>query len=183
MGSNPLAVLPKAGEMSWQVQDTHNAHTHAHEYANSNMYARSPFSSPITPENAYGYSNRQQQQPTSPHFKEVHFEYSADGKHRYRTQPKGAKALDMRVKPYARKRTTSESSDGSTGAVLNVDPTIKEELLHRCVTCGKVYKHESCLLKHNWEHTEYWELAKQHCASKHQSVQLLEAARILVKMQ
>lgn len=53
----------------------------------------------------------------------------------------------------------------------------KEQLL--CERCGKVYKHKSCLIKHRWEHSEAWGMTKKWCGSKHQQVQMLEAAQVL----
>ncbi|KAJ3043658.1 hypothetical protein HDV00_004431 [Rhizophlyctis rosea] len=51
---------------------------------------------------------------------------------------------------------------------------------YQCETCGKIYKHPNCLSKHRWEHTEHWKEAAKFSLSKHQQVQLLEAASILV---
>ncbi|KAG0165221.1 hypothetical protein DFQ28_007104 [Apophysomyces sp. BC1034] len=53
---------------------------------------------------------------------------------------------------------------------------------HRCEECGKVYKHPNCLSKHRWEHSEEWELTSKLLLTKHQQVQMLEAAAILVSM-
>ncbi|KIW06288.1 hypothetical protein, variant [Verruconis gallopava] len=52
----------------------------------------------------------------------------------------------------------------------------------RCDTCGKGYKHSSCLNKHLWEHTPEWQITSKLLISKHQQVQLLEAASVLVSM-
>lgn len=87
----------------------------------------------------------------------------------------------------------------------------------RCETCGKAYKHSSCLTKHlfvslslfrrlgmslaflgavpvgrmklranvmtrSWEHTPEWSFTSKLLMSKHQQVQLLEAASVLVAM-
>ncbi|KAF9220378.1 hypothetical protein BS17DRAFT_349673 [Gyrodon lividus] len=48
-----------------------------------------------------------------------------------------------------------------------------------CESCSKVYRHPSCLVKHRWEHTPQWREASKFVLSKHQQVQLLEAAAIL----
>ncbi|KAI7861580.1 hypothetical protein BDF14DRAFT_1705150, partial [Spinellus fusiger] len=53
---------------------------------------------------------------------------------------------------------------------------------HRCEQCGKVYKHFNCLVKHRWEHSEEWELTSKLLLTKHQQVQMLEAAAILMSM-
>lgn len=52
----------------------------------------------------------------------------------------------------------------------------------RCEKCGKGYKHSSCLTKHLWEHTPEWAYTSKLLISKHQQVQLLEAASVLVGM-
>ncbi|TVY55278.1 hypothetical protein LSUE1_G010082 [Lachnellula suecica] len=52
----------------------------------------------------------------------------------------------------------------------------------KCDKCGKGYKHSSCLSKHLWEHTPEWSLTSKLLISKHQQVQLLEAASVLVTM-
>ncbi|KAJ2906850.1 hypothetical protein MKZ38_010348 [Zalerion maritima] len=52
----------------------------------------------------------------------------------------------------------------------------------RCQQCGKGYKHSSCLTKHLWEHTPQWSYTSKLLISKHQQVQLLEAASVLVAM-
>ncbi|CAD6591385.1 MAG: hypothetical protein ASARMPREDX12_005145 [Alectoria sarmentosa] len=52
----------------------------------------------------------------------------------------------------------------------------------RCEKCGKGYKHSSCLTKHLWEHTPEWTYTSKLLISKHQQVQLLQAASVLVGM-
>lgn len=64
-------------------------------------------------------------------------------------------------------------SEGETGR-------LKEEL--KCQACGKGYKHISSLAKHLWEHTPEWSVTSKLLISKHQQVQLLEAASILVSL-
>ena len=69
-----------------------------------------------------------------------------------------------------------------------------------CETCGRVATspgssplsslsstplshshHPNCLVKHRWEHNPYWSEASQFLLSKHQQVQLTEAAGILTR--
>ncbi|KAF9903272.1 hypothetical protein EC991_004044 [Linnemannia zychae] len=52
----------------------------------------------------------------------------------------------------------------------------------KCSDCGKVYKHAASLQKHRWEHSAYWKPAAKFLLSKHQQVQLMEAAAILLGM-
>ncbi|KAF9171108.1 hypothetical protein BGX20_008108 [Mortierella sp. AD010] len=54
--------------------------------------------------------------------------------------------------------------------------------MHKCMDCGKVYKHPNCLWKHRWLHSDYWKSATKFLLSKHQQVQLMEAAAILLGM-
>ncbi len=76
------------------------------------------------------------------------------------------------------------ASVSSTGTMVDDEDGKggKHEQLHRCESCAKVYRHPSCLIKHRWEHTVYWKEASKFLMSKHQQVQLLEAAAILVGM-
>ncbi|ORX55575.1 hypothetical protein DM01DRAFT_1406782 [Hesseltinella vesiculosa] len=60
--------------------------------------------------------------------------------------------------------------------------TYKTGTLLTCSDCGKTYKHPSCLAKHRWEHSDEWELTSKLPLTKHQQVQLLEAASILLSM-
>lgn len=87
-------------------------------------------------------------------------------------------ALDNGAK---RDRRASVSSTGTIGEDDDSKGG-KHEQLHRCESCAKVYRHPSCLIKHRWEHTVYWKEASKFLMSKHQQVQLLEAAAILVGM-
>ncbi|KAJ3144365.1 hypothetical protein HDU89_008534 [Geranomyces variabilis] len=77
----------------------------------------------------------------------------------------------------SRKRSTSFSEDNNGTGSTNGGKAVYE-----CPTCHKSYKHANCLHKHKWEHTEYWAFAAQFSMSKHQQVQLLEAASILVTL-
>ncbi|CRK39871.1 hypothetical protein BN1723_015591 [Verticillium longisporum] len=77
------------------------------------------------------------------------------------------------------KASVRRASDGQ--------PLIKEQRKSnrvelRCEKCGKGYKHSSCLTKHLWEHTPEWSFTSKLLISKHQQVQLLEAATVLVAM-
>ncbi|KAJ2504505.1 hypothetical protein GGI11_007339 [Coemansia sp. RSA 2049] len=51
-----------------------------------------------------------------------------------------------------------------------------------CRVCGKQYKHRSCLNKHLWEHHDAWEACLKYNLTKHQQVQMMEAAQVLVDM-
>ncbi|CAH6723968.1 hypothetical protein CLIB1444_24S00606 [[Candida] jaroonii] len=80
---------------------------------------------------------------------------------------------DLNVPTLSREFVVRRISEGETGR-------LKEEL--KCEACGKGYKHISSLAKHLWEHTPEWNVTKKLLISKHQQVQLLEAASILVGM-
>ncbi|KAH7323289.1 hypothetical protein B0J17DRAFT_682859 [Rhizoctonia solani] len=55
----------------------------------------------------------------------------------------------------------------------------KKGTIFKCETCSKVYRHPNCLVKHRWEHSPHWREASKFLLSKHQQVQMLEAAAIL----
>lgn len=66
------------------------------------------------------------------------------------------------------------------GAGISVTKTGKKRgIIFKCESCSKVYRHPSCLIKHRWEHSPHWREASKFLLSKHQQVQLLEAAAIL----
>lgn len=84
---------------------------------------------------------------------------------------------------------TSTSSTSSTEATTAQQKKRRRRILspsttayHKCIECGKVYKHPNCLTKHRWEHSEGWRISSQFLLTKHQKVQLLEAAAILINM-
>ncbi|KAI0254552.1 hypothetical protein BJV78DRAFT_1280122 [Lactifluus subvellereus] len=64
-----------------------------------------------------------------------------------------------------------------TGALMKNGK--KRGTIFTCESCSKVYRHPSCLIKHRWEHTPHWREASKFLLSKHQQVQLMEAAAIL----
>ncbi|KAI1330397.1 hypothetical protein F5Y16DRAFT_415184 [Xylariaceae sp. FL0255] len=70
----------------------------------------------------------------------------------------------------------------SDGQPLTKDGKKGGRIELRCDKCGKGYKHSSCLTKHLWEHTPEWSYTSKLLISKHQQVQLLEAASVLVTM-
>ncbi|KAJ5095736.1 hypothetical protein NUU61_005092 [Penicillium alfredii] len=70
----------------------------------------------------------------------------------------------------------------SEGAHLNKSEGKRSMAQIRCDRCGKGYKHGSCLSKHMWEHNPAWAITSKLLISKHQQVQLLEAASVLVNM-
>ncbi|KAI0777640.1 hypothetical protein BD413DRAFT_468169 [Trametes elegans] len=67
-----------------------------------------------------------------------------------------------------------------SGAGISFTKTGKKRgTIFKCESCSKVYKHPSCLIKHRWEHSPHWRETSKFLLSKHQQVQLLEAAAIL----
>lgn len=84
-----------------------------------------------------------------------------------------------------RRGSLSESVNGDDDSNLSTNGRTangKELPVHKCESCNKIYRHPSCLIKHRWEHTVYWKEASKFLMSKHQQVQLLEAAAILVNL-
>ncbi|KAG0171554.1 hypothetical protein DFQ28_000811 [Apophysomyces sp. BC1034] len=94
--------------------------------------------------------------------------------------------------PYARSPSSTAAAASTGGITIRhgkpFDPNkrknrgLSESPIHRCGDCGKMYKHPNCLVKHRWEHSEEWELTSKLLLTKHQQVQMLEAAAILVGM-
>ncbi|EAW11508.1 putative C2H2 finger domain protein [Aspergillus clavatus NRRL 1] len=82
-------------------------------------------------------------------------------------------------KPLGTKSRNRRASEGSHLVKGEGKRTLAEL---RCERCGKGYKHGSCLSKHMWEHDPAWAITSKLLISKHQQVQLLEAATVLVNM-
>ncbi|KAL5483570.1 hypothetical protein ACEPAI_8802 [Sanghuangporus weigelae] len=70
----------------------------------------------------------------------------------------------------------TRATDKKAGKSVKVK---KRGTIFQCESCSKVYRHPSCLVKHRWEHTPQWREASKFMLSKHQQVQVLEAAAIL----
>ncbi|WVQ95176.1 hypothetical protein IAU59_002270 [Kwoniella sp. CBS 9459] len=58
----------------------------------------------------------------------------------------------------------------------------RKGMVFKCETCSKEYRHPSCLVKHRWEHSPHWKEPTALSMSKHQQVQMLEAAAILAHL-
>jgi hypothetical protein len=78
----------------------------------------------------------------------------------------------------ARRNSTSVTENNSLSATTKYKSHSKQKWI--CDHCGKVYKHPNCLSKHKWEHTDAWKETNKLSISKHQQVQLLEAASVLI---
>ncbi|KAL9121539.1 MAG: hypothetical protein Q9187_001910 [Circinaria calcarea] len=78
--------------------------------------------------------------------------------------------------------TKNRGRRASEGASLTKFDSKRTSGELKCEKCGKFYKHRSCLAKHLWEHTPEWSYTSKLLISKHQQVQLLEAASVLVTM-
>ncbi|KAG9045772.1 hypothetical protein FS837_005660 [Tulasnella sp. UAMH 9824] len=84
------------------------------------------------------------------------------------------------VQQLIQKQSSDASGDGNDeDSAPNTGSGRKKGVIYRCETCSKVYRHPNCLLKHRWEHSPAWREASKFLLSKHQQVQLLEAAAIL----
>ncbi|GLA59383.1 hypothetical protein AtubIFM56815_007613 [Aspergillus tubingensis] len=95
------------------------------------------------------------------------------------TGPTNADANNPNPKPVSTKNRNRRASEGSH-LVKGEGKRAMADL--RCDRCGKGYKHGSCLSKHMWEHDPAWAITSKLLISKHQQVQLLEAASVLVTM-
>ncbi|PYI18294.1 hypothetical protein BO99DRAFT_413574 [Aspergillus violaceofuscus CBS 115571] len=93
--------------------------------------------------------------------------------------PDSSDPSDPAAKPVTTKNRNRRASEGAH----LVKPEGKRSMAElRCERCGKGYKHGSCLSKHMWEHDPAWAITSKLLISKHQQVQLLEAASVLVTM-
>lgn len=108
--------------------------------------------------------------PHQHHHHHHHHQLQHQHQHHLPHQPS---KLSSSVPTFSRGFVSRRTSEGETGRL--------KELLN-CEACGKGYKHISSLAKHLWEHTPEWNMTKKLLLSKHQQVQLLEAASILVGM-
>ncbi|KAI9504712.1 hypothetical protein BX070DRAFT_251534 [Coemansia spiralis] len=74
------------------------------------------------------------------------------------------------------------SSSPELGSVSSRSSSSPGRSACSCSVCGKQYKHRSCLHKHLWEHHDAWEACLKYNLTKHQQVQMMEAAQVLVDM-
>ncbi|KZO94505.1 hypothetical protein CALVIDRAFT_556304 [Calocera viscosa TUFC12733] len=78
---------------------------------------------------------------------------------------------------------STSSDDGKEVQALSKEAAaahVKDgKRIYVCEDCQKVYRHRSCMDKHRWEHSPHWLPSSKFLLSKHQQVQLLEAAAIL----
>ncbi|CCU80342.1 C2H2 finger domain protein [Blumeria hordei DH14] len=81
--------------------------------------------------------------------------------------------------PESKRDFTRRASDSQNDTKDGKKPSSNDL---KCDKCGKGYKHSSCLSKHLWEHTPEWSYTSKLLISKHQQVQLLEAASVLLTM-
>ncbi|RDW57535.1 putative C2H2 finger domain protein [Aspergillus mulundensis] len=98
------------------------------------------------------------------------------------SSPMAQTAVDGSIAPGKQISTKNRNRRASEGGhmVKGEGKGSRPEL--RCERCGKGYKHGSCLSKHMWEHDPAWAITSKLLISKHQQVQLLEAASVLVNM-
>ncbi|KAL4808903.1 hypothetical protein BDV18DRAFT_133449 [Aspergillus unguis] len=99
-----------------------------------------------------------------------------DGSSMAQTAVDGSGAAGKPISTKNRNRRASEGGHLVKGEGKGSRPEL------RCDRCGKGYKHGSCLSKHMWEHDPAWAITSKLLISKHQQVQLLEAASVLVNM-
>ncbi|KZT54884.1 hypothetical protein CALCODRAFT_510468 [Calocera cornea HHB12733] len=75
---------------------------------------------------------------------------------------------------------SASSDDGKDGKEAKDARDAKDgKRIYVCEDCQKIYRHRSCMDKHRWEHSPHWLPSSKFLLSKHQQVQLLEAAAIL----
>ncbi|PBK88413.1 hypothetical protein ARMGADRAFT_1168112 [Armillaria gallica] len=104
-----------------------------------------------------------------------HRRLSSTGKARRRLSD----ARDAASRPSPSSLSTPDELAGISSPVVIPKNGKKRGVDHKCESCSKIYRHPSCLIKHRWEHTPHWRESSKYVLSKHQQVQLLEAAAIL----
>lgn len=90
--------------------------------------------------------------------------------------------LNVASTPLTAEDLGSSASPSNNGSSVKRVKIHSSSSLHQCEVCGKIYKHRNCLSKHRWEHHDAWEHTKKVCQTKHQQVQLLEAAQVLAEI-
>ena len=100
------------------------------------------------------------------------------------TSPSPAAHKPLAPRPAQPSAEDESMEPTAAGAIAISKPGLgkKRGIDYRCESCAKVYRHPNCLNKHRWEHTRQWREASKFVLSKHQQVQLLEAATILSYM-
>lgn len=147
---------------------THNPNNHLSRRAS--ISATAPYTIPNkVKDHTSSYSNTPFSPPSNVHIPQ----HRQDINGHTSSQKSNIVPLSSSVPLLSREFVVRRISEGETGR-------LKEEL--KCEACGKGYKHISSLAKHLWEHTPEWNVTKKLLISKHQQVQLLEAASILVSM-
>lgn len=94
-------------------------------------------------------------------------------------QPHSAVSPPRAAAPIAISQSVPAPATVQVRPIIIDNKTKKRGMDYKCESCSKVYRHPSCLIKHRWEHTPHWREASKFVLSKHQQVQLLEAAAIL----
>ncbi|KAG0041734.1 hypothetical protein BGZ83_001370, partial [Gryganskiella cystojenkinii] len=87
---------------------------------------------------------------------------------------------DGEIKPDSRNHRSGSLSGVALDSKKHQSGDHDHQDTHKCMDCGKVYKHPNCLWKHRWEHSNYWKSATKFLLSKHQQVRMMEAAAILL---
>lgn len=160
--------------MTSSYQHSHNPNNHLSRRAS---VATAPYTIPSR-HNSVSHSHSPLSPPSSSnihipaHQQHPHHHHHHHHHHHANSQT-NHQQLSSSVPVLSREFVVRRISEGESGR-------LKEEL--KCEACGKGYKHISSLAKHLWEHTPEWNVTKKLLISKHQQVQLLEAASILVSM-
>lgn len=108
---------------------------------------------------------------------ELDMEFDGDDEDRSRTRS-GSDELDMEIEDEYKGEWEKLALGTGSGGIKGR----RKGMVFKCESCAKEYRHPSCLIKHRWEHSPHWREPTQISMSKHQQVQMLEAAAILAHM-
>ncbi|EER32531.1 predicted protein [Candida tropicalis MYA-3404] len=156
-------------EQQSPIMSNYQLHHHHHSYNSNNSRHNNNHNNTNHHQHQHQHQHQNQNQHQNHIHSHSHSQSSAPSSGQFISSP----PLSASVPTLSREFVVRRISEGETGR-------LKEEL--RCEACGKGYKHISSLAKHLWEHTPEWNVTKKLLISKHQQVQLLEAASILVGM-
>lgn len=160
-----LSLTPSG--ITSSISSGHNLHSHSHHArGRSNASIAQPIFAP-NPNGASGMGALASSVPETSYAQDMASTVADD--------------IEVDVEDFDDGASVAESVGGrSIDKRISKNARVKKRgTIFQCESCSKVYRHPSCLVKHRWEHSPHWREASKFMLSKHQQVQLLEAATIL----
>ncbi|KAG0281161.1 hypothetical protein BGZ96_001266 [Linnemannia gamsii] len=171
---DPTSSGPALGvEQRFPHPESYNPHRHSSHKSESYLQPSGPSGRrPSHSNRSQGSAGGAQQQPSS---QSMAMDEDEDD-----DEDDGEIKQDTRGRRRSNSFTSGQTQEGGANKKQAQDGDHSD--VHKCLDCGKVYKHPNCLWKHRWLHSQYWKSATKFLLSKHQQVQLMEAAAILLGM-